>query len=64
MNEMVMFQCKKCHAIFSIDIETLRQMELNRKYITCVVDGRHKKRDIEKVVSTEDLMQERSAVEI
>ena len=64
MNEMVMFQCKKCHAIFSIDIETLRQMELNRKYITCVVDGRHKKRDIEKVVSIEDLMEERSAVEL
>ena len=59
-----MFQCKKCHAIFSIDIETLRQMELNRKYITCVVDGRHKKRDIEKVVSIEDLMQERSAVQL
>ena len=64
MNEMIMFQCKVCHAIFSIDMETLRQMEKNRKYITCVVDGRHKKRDIEKVVSIEDLMQERSAVEL
>lgn len=64
MNEMVMFQCKICHAVFGIDMETLRQMELNRKYITCVVDGRHKKRDIEKLISTEDLMQERSAVNI
>ena len=64
MNEMIMFQCKICHAVFSIDMETLRQMELNKKYITCVVDARHKKRDIEKLVSIEDLMQERSAVEL
>ena len=64
MNEMIMFRCKRCHAVFSIDMETLRQMELNRKYITCVVDGRHKKRDIEKLVSIKDLMQERSAVNI
>lgn len=64
MNEMVMFQCKICHAVFSIDMETLRQMELNRKYITCVVDGRHKKRDIRKVQSFKELMEERSAVNI
>lgn len=58
---MIEYECKKCNCYFNIDKEDVVRAELKDKYIACPICGG---RNLRKRDNFEELMQQRSAVNI
>lgn len=63
-DDLILYECKKCNAIFGIDRRSVLKAELDRKYLQCPLDGRHNKRDIKRCVDFKSMMEHNKGVHL
>ena len=63
-DEFIIYKCKICGCEFAVKQDYIKYAELEHKYITCPLHGKHNQINVIGRIDFKKLMEERKAVEL